>query len=155
VSRITYLTRLFNQQNGLCWICGLPMHQPRQGLQHEPPHAYAPTIDHLEPKRLEMSPSIGISNKPQPKFLFRLEGKGRPTKAAHRICNNLRAHKPLDHPKIQNHIKMMHLKFARSSLSDLGFDDSNRKTGPEEEGQSTNSEPAPSTSAYPGANRDR
>jgi hypothetical protein len=32
---------------------------------------------------------------------------------------------------------------------------SNKKTGPEEEGQSTNSEPAPSTSAYPGANRDR
>jgi hypothetical protein len=153
MSRILHLTRLFNRQNGLCWICGLPMHQPKQGKPYEPPHAYAPTIDHLEPKRLELSPNIGISNKP--KSLFKLEGRSRPTKAAHRICNNLRGHKPIDHLKVRNHIKAIHLKFARSKLSDLGFEPSNKKTGPEEEGQSTNSEPAPSTSAYPGANRGR
>jgi hypothetical protein len=127
MSRILHLTRLYNRQNGMCWICGLPMHQPKQGKSCQPPHAYAATIDHLEPKRLRLLPN-------------------RPTKAAHRICNNLRGHMSIDDPKMQNHIKAMHLKFARSRLANfriLEYEDSNKKTGPEEENQSTNSEPAP------------
>lgn len=88
------LLRLFEEQGGACWICGLPMTAPIfDRPAHKSPSALEATVDHLAPRGVE-----GVNS---PK---------RPTKAAHLKCNTVRHHHSIDHPIVANHIRAMRAK---------------------------------------------
>jgi 5-methylcytosine-specific restriction endonuclease McrA len=62
--------RLFDNQGGLCWMCGLPMRLRPRRSGHGP---FDATIDHLCPRR--RGAEVGVK---------------RPAAAAHAICNHVR-----------------------------------------------------------------
>lgn len=96
----TRIIRLYKKQNGLCWICNLPMlPPPKNPSKINTPHAYEATIDHLAPK------NIGL-----------LRNLPRPTKAAHSTCNSIRHHYPITNPKVQRHIQRMQNKFESPTV---------------------------------------
>ena len=100
------LLTLFKAQNGLCWICDLPMAPPVKRTPEEArggktPHAFEATLDHLTQRGADP------------------ERKQRPAKAAHAKCNHARHHYPLDHPKVVAHINGMKTKFAKNPIKSL------------------------------------
>lgn len=71
---------LWNEQKGICWICGHPMLKPDIENPKRKPNRWGTTIDHLKPN----------------------DKSFRHIKAAHLVCNNTRHHKGVD--EIATHI---------------------------------------------------
>jgi 5-methylcytosine-specific restriction endonuclease McrA len=89
--------RLFAMQQGLCWVCGLPMRLRPRGGRHG---QFDATIDHLCPRR--RGEDLGMK---------------RPTAAAHAVCNHVRGHRPLYSGRMRYHVKIMQLRsLARFGL---------------------------------------
>lgn len=83
--------KLFEEQEGLCWICEQPMLKPNF---YKSPNRWMANIDHLVEKRKEGDHSH------------------RPIKVAHMICNSSRHHLPVEDPKIIEHIAWMKKRFS-------------------------------------------
>lgn len=79
--------RIFNEEYGLCWICNLPMSLPCGSFTIS--SKWDVTIDHIVPKS-----KLYIN-------------KQRPYRGAHRFCNEVRAHRPLDCRTMKKHIRNM------------------------------------------------
>jgi hypothetical protein len=91
--------RLYKEQQGICWICSLPMFPPRKNPKTRNIHPFEATLDHLVPKHAD-----GLKN------------TARPAKAAHAKCNSSRHHYPTTHPEVERHIQNMQNKFKNSNL---------------------------------------
>jgi hypothetical protein len=83
--------KLYVEQQGICWVCGLPMLPPIKRDDNQVPHVFEATLDHLSPK----------------------DGQPRGTKAAHRVCNNKRQHEDLDNYRVARFIASMHKRVPR------------------------------------------
>ncbi len=75
------LQELFVEQNGICWICDLPMEPPQSRAGNY--HTFEATLDHLTPKGANIE---------------------RPVKAAHAKCNHVRHHASVTSQKMIEHI---------------------------------------------------
>lgn len=92
VGRRNRAERLFADQKGVCWVCLQPMLSFIQ-RSNDPLIA---TLDHLTRKNV------------RPGMIYR------PAKAAHAVCNHVRKHYSLHHPRVRNHIHFMVLWFSRN-----------------------------------------
>jgi hypothetical protein len=81
--------RLFQKQNGVCWICGFPMQEPNQE-RRKSPGRWEANLDHLGQKC----------------------GLKREIKAAHAGCNSARGHKTPD--EMQDWLSFVKGKFMNA-----------------------------------------
>jgi hypothetical protein len=84
---------LYQQQDGLCWICNFPMLPPRENCRN--PNRVEATLDHLARRNSGYSPTCP-----------------RPAKAAHKWCNNVRGH---NETVPSEHLRKMESLFGQAS----------------------------------------
>lgn len=94
--------KLYEEQNGLCWICGMPMLLPK-ATETKAPNRWEANLDH-----------IGKKN-----------GEKRQIKASHAWCNSSRKHNDLK--EINDQIDYVRRKFSNRMFITATFEKSRAK----------------------------